>query len=168
MTHGGSIMTKKSKSVTAGALVLAAVLVCGTTTSALAASQAYCDAQARDYANAYTNTGGNIVGGAVSGAIGGAVLGGIFGGKNKIGRGAAYGAGAGAAVGAVGSAGTWQQNYNYAYRNCRGTAQPAYRAVGGPPPGTEEWYDYCADRYRSFNPDTGMFLSNSGYWKPCR
>jgi hypothetical protein len=37
-----------------------------------------------------------------------------------------------------------------------------------PRPGSEAWYDYCEAKYRSFDPDTGMYLSNSGYWKPCR
>jgi hypothetical protein len=148
--------------------MLTAALTCGAATATFAASPAYCDAEARRYANAYTNTGGNIVGGAATGAIGGAILGGIFGGNNKVGKGALIGAGVGTAAGAMGSAATWRDNYDHAYYNCMAAAQPAYRSVGGPPPGTDAWYAYCSAKYRSFNPDTGMFLSNAGYWKPCR
>src|SRR5688572_20770458 len=37
-----------------------------------------------------------------------------------------------------------------------------YRASYGPPPWTPEWYDYCAYRYRSFNPNTGYFMGYDG------
>jgi hypothetical protein len=43
-----------------------------------------------------------------------------------------------------------------------------YRASYGPPPWTEEWYDYCSYRYRSFNPRTGYFMGYDGYPRFCR
>jgi hypothetical protein len=143
-------------------MVLSMSLLCAAASSVLARSSAYCDAYARDYANHYTRAGENIVGGAVAGAIGGALLGGIIG--DRPGKGAAIGAGVGTAAGALNSSARWQDNYAYAFRRCMSSGDVA----DGPRPGSEAWYDYCEAKYRSFDPDTGMYLSNSGYWKPCR
>lgn len=46
--------------------------------------------------------------------------------------------------------------------------QPVYRQRRGSgystiEPWTAAWYDYCADRYRSFNPATGTFRGYDGY-----
>ena len=38
----------------------------------------------------------------------------------------------------------------------------AYGPVYGPPAWTPEWYTYCAQRYRSFNPHTGYFIGYDG------
>ena len=32
----------------------------------------------------------------------------------------------------------------------------------GPPPWTPDWYAYCAQRYRSFDPRTGYFMGYDG------
>ena len=42
--------------------------------------------------------------------------------------------------------------------------EPAYYgpAAYGPPPWTPEWYNYCAQRYRSFNARTGYFRGYDG------
>jgi hypothetical protein len=165
--EGSGMMTKFATRT--ATLLLTAAFACGTGATTFAASRAYCDAEARRFADAYTNTGGNIVGSAAAGAIGGAILGGIFGGSSKkVGKGALIGTGVGTAAGVVGSAASWQQHYDEAFYACVAEARPVNRAAGGPPPGTDAWYAYCSKRYRSFNPDTGMFLSNAGYWKPCR
>ena len=37
-----------------------------------------------------------------------------------------------------------------------------------PEPWTGEWYDYCANRYRSFNPRTGYYTTYGGYQRFCR
>jgi len=37
-----------------------------------------------------------------------------------------------------------------------------------PEPWTPEWYRYCSSKYRSFNPNTGYFVTYSGYRKFCR
>lgn len=37
-----------------------------------------------------------------------------------------------------------------------------------PRPWTPAWYRYCAAKYRSFNPETGYYLSYSGRYKFCR
>lgn len=143
-------------------LSLSAAVVCATTSAVFARSSAYCDAYARDYANRYTRAGENVVGGAVAGALGGALLGGII--SGKPGKGAAIGAGVGTAAGALSSSAHWQDNYNYAFHRCMSDGNVALR----PTPGSPEWYDYCEAKYRSFDSDTGMYMSYSGYWKPCR
>ncbi|WP_068086007.1 BA14K family protein [Polycladidibacter stylochi] len=37
-----------------------------------------------------------------------------------------------------------------------------------PAPWTQQWYRYCTQKYRSFNPQTGTFMSYSGVRKLCR
>ena len=145
------------------ALSLSAALLCGAA-PALARSSSYCDAYARDYANRTTHAGENVVGSAVAGAIGGAVLGGILGGKDKAGKGALIGAGVGTTAGAVTSSARWRDNYEIAFDRCMSSRQTG----GRPTPGSEEWFEYCEAKYRSFDPDTGMYLASSGNWKPCR
>ncbi len=39
---------------------------------------------------------------------------------------------------------------------------PAVAAGYGPPPWSPEWYDYCGQRYRSFNARTGYFTGYDG------
>lgn len=34
-------------------------------------------------------------------------------------------------------------------------------------PGTQRWYDYCTNKYRSFDPETGTYTAYSGEKKPC-
>ncbi|MGH6874575.1 MAG: BA14K family protein [Aestuariivirgaceae bacterium] len=145
-------------------MALAATLVCGSASGVMARSAAYCDDYARDFANQNSNAGENIVGGAVAGAIGGALLGGILGGKKKVGKGALIGTGVGTAAGAVNSSAQWQGDYNYAFNRCMSSGS----AGNSPRPGSPAWYDYCEAKYRSFDPDTGMYLASSGSWKPCR
>ena len=41
-------------------------------------------------------------------------------------------------------------------------------AAYGPGPGSEDWYAYCQQRYRSFNPQTGTFTGYDGLQHPCR
>ncbi|MAB00217.1 MAG: BA14K family protein [Stappia sp.] len=43
---------------------------------------------------------------------------------------------------------------------------PAY--YGHPEPWTPAWYRYCSSKYRSFNPDTGYFVTYSGRQRFCR
>ncbi|MBN9019615.1 MAG: BA14K family protein [Rhizobiales bacterium] len=39
---------------------------------------------------------------------------------------------------------------------------------GAPPAWTQEWYQYCSARYRSFNPNTGYFVAKGGQQVFCR
>ena len=44
-----------------------------------------------------------------------------------------------------------------------------YRRYGyHPRPWTPAWYDYCAAKYRSFNPRTGYYRTYSGRYRFCR
>lgn len=150
----------------ASALMLAAAAI--QAPSANAQSTRYCDSKARAYASRHAD-GSGFVGGAVGGAVTGAIIGGIINGGKGAGRGAAIGGGAGALGGAIHESRAWRSAYNRAYHRCmnasyRAPANAGYR----PRPWTEEWYDYCAAKYRSFNPETGRYLSYSGKYRQCR
>jgi hypothetical protein len=154
------------------ASAVALLLAIGTTGAS--AQSAYCDSIARNYASQHAH-GGEVIGGAIGGAVTGAILGGIIGGKRGAGTGAAIGGGVGAMGGAANQSNRWQSLYHHAYSDCM--AREAHVPVGGPPvgysdeglePWTDEWYDYCESRYRSFNPETGMFLAYSGEYRLCR
>jgi hypothetical protein len=133
------------------------------------AQSAYCDGVARDYASRNTHGGGDVVGGAIGGAVTGAIIGGIVGGKRGAGTGAAIGGGVGAMGGAANQSQRWQSLYHYAYNDCMArSARGPVQTYGSPEPWTPEWYDYCHSKYRSFNPETGMFLAYSGEYKLCR
>ncbi len=153
--------------------VMGASLLIGAFTAdigtAAAQSRHYCDDYARKNASRHAN-GANVLGGAAGGAITGAIIGGIIDGGRGAGRGAAIGAGAGALGGALHQSASWQDAYNHYYRVCMRNArqrQPA-RANYRPQPWTDEWYDYCAAKYRSFNPETGRYKTYSGRYRLCR
>jgi hypothetical protein len=44
------------------------------------------------------------------------------------------------------------------------TARPAYRTLE---PWTQNWYNYCSDRYRSFDAQSGTYTDNSGQQHFC-
>ena len=46
--------------------------------------------------------------------------------------------------------------------------RPAPVYTYAPAAWTPEWYDYCEDRYQSFNPRTGYFLGYDGEYHLCR
>jgi len=50
---------------------------------------------------------------------------------------------------------------------------PVYRPAPAPvyyrpAPWSPAWYNYCSRKYRSFNPNTGYFLSYSGQYRFCQ
>ncbi len=47
-------------------------------------------------------------------------------------------------------------------------AYAAPRGYGAPPAWSREWYAYCAQRYRSFDPNSGYFIASGGVRKFCR
>lgn len=99
------------------AIVVGAALAVSFMTSAQAESRrAYCDRQARDYAN--QQVAGNTVGGAVGGALLGAGIGALVGGHRAVGTGAAIGAGAGAVGGAANGSAQWNDAYGWSFNNC--------------------------------------------------
>ena len=153
---------KKSISMFAAAGVLALGMTSAAINTASAASPAYCDSQARQYAN--QRAGGNALGGAAVGAIGGAVLGGILGGGKGAGTGAAIGGVGGAVVGGS----SWQKFYNQRYYQCINSG-PAYAppAYGVPPVGSQAWKQQCSYKYKSFNWNTGYYLGYDGDYHIC-
>jgi uncharacterized protein YcfJ len=78
--------------------------------------RAYCDHQAREYAD--QQTAGNTVGGAAIGALLGAGVGALVGGHRAVGTGAAVGAGVGAVSGAANASAEWRQNYWASFNDC--------------------------------------------------
>lgn len=149
---------------------LAAILCVGamavTTASASAQSRAECDAYARDYANSMSRPGADAAGGALLGAGLGAVIGGIAAGRPGVG--AAIGAGAGAAAGLATNSPRWRRAYDDAYADCRSRGRPArYQAPAVVDGGryaawSPGWYEYCQNRYRSFNSRTGYYRGYDG------
>lgn len=147
----------------------AALLALGTS-GAHAQSAAECDAYARDFATQHVPGGGEVIGNAVGGAITGAIIGGIIGGGKGAGRGAAIGGGVGAFTGAANASHRWQATYDQAFNECMAGGPGSHEAtlVGAPQPWTPEWVEYCSAKYRSFNPQTGQYLTHSGVYKPCQ
>lgn len=187
--------SNREKSIMRAAiLALAAIGGLLASASAASAQQAYCDSIARNFAD--QNAGGGPAGGAIlggtMGAVGGAILGGIIDGNRGAANGAAIGGAGGALAGAGGGQNRWNAFYNQAYSDCmaRNAAAtrpippppPGYRPAPPPPPGaytvpprhgappawSRAWYDYCAARYRTFDPNTGYFVASGGVRKFCR
>jgi hypothetical protein len=134
-------------------------------TGAAAQSHSYCDQYARDYAKSYSD-GREVLGGAAVGAVGGAIIGGIIGGSRGAGTGAAIGGGTGAVAGAATHSQRYNDAYNYAYRQCMNSSRAQYH--GRPAPGSPDWHAYCASKYRSYRPETGMYRTYSGQWRYCQ
>lgn len=144
-----------------------AVFVLGASTSVATAQSSR---QCSDHAHAYASRnalGTGLIGGAGLGALGGAVLGGAVAGSAGVGTGAAIGAGVGAAIGAHSPYG-YRALYNASYRRCMRGRSVRHVRYGRPAPWTAAWYDYCAAKYRSFNPRTGKYLAYSGRYRNCR
>jgi uncharacterized membrane protein len=99
------------------AAVVAAALALSFITSADAVTRrAYCDHEARVFAN--QQVAGNTVGGAVGRALLGAGIGALVGGRNAIGTGAAIGAGAGVVGGAANGSAQWNDAYWSRFNDC--------------------------------------------------
>jgi hypothetical protein len=148
-----------------------ALLICAGTLAlsaqgASAATFSECDAYARQVAN--DNVARRTAGTAVVGALLGLGIGAAQG--NNLGSSAAIGAGAGGVTGlAVGSV-EWEKIYNAALEDCMGSG--GHTNVSGQAglyePWTPEWFEYCENRYISFDPSDGTFQPNNGPRKLCR
>lgn len=151
------------------ALALSAAFIAGTGSMAQATDDAYCDQRAHDYASRHTR-GKGTVGGALVGGTFGAIVGKVLGGNKGAGVGALVGGTTGAVVGTDHEDKRYAALYDQAYQDCLERAgyreQPVY--AEGPEPWTNEWYEYCSAKYRSFNAETGEFMSYSGEYKFCR
>lgn len=152
----------------AKALVIAAGVwgLFGTQAEA-AGRSAYCADYAHEEANRKANA-GNVLSGTIGGALGGALIGGLIDGGKGAGRGAIIGGVGGTVLGAGATNSKWHRVYRKKYEDCMDSYAAEPVDYESPEPGTRAWYRYCAARYRSFDPETGTFLSDSGEYKPCR
>jgi uncharacterized protein YcfJ len=169
----------------AGTAFAVLVLAAGGAEDARAgAIEAYCDEYARDVAR--EETGGRAFGSTVGGAAAGAILGAIIGGGRGAGRGALIGGGSGLVLGAIGESQSYEHIYEAVYDDCideqtarydaRDRSQTGYQGHapqqagypgGAPEPWTDEWYEYCSAKYRSFDDETGYYLAFSGNYRFC-
>jgi hypothetical protein len=145
-----------------------------------------CDAYARSYA--YQTAGypaGGVIGGAAVGALAGAGIGAIVGGPASVRRGAAIGAVSGAFIGAASN--RWNAAYRFAYNNCVASVRyasppvvyatpptPAYPVYTTPsygrpyPAWSQAWFDYCSNRFQTFDRQTGYYKGFDGQYHFCQ
>ncbi len=148
------------------ALLICAGALAFTANVASAATFSECDAYARQVAN--DNVAKRTAGTAVVGALLGLGIGAAQG--NNLGSSAAIGAGAGGVTGlAVGSV-EWQKIYDMELADCMGSSHTTNvgSQAGLYQPWTPEWFEYCENRYISFDPSDGTFQPNNGPRKLCR
>jgi len=68
----------------------------------------------------------------------------------------------------------WKEAYNAAYADCISGRRVAMVTTEEPAmalrvhPGGAAWLEYCASKYRSFDPETGTYVTYSGEVVPCR
>lgn len=154
----------KSTLIAAGAC---AMLISAQVGPSQAASRQYCE----DYASrvAYRDGGnsGDVLAGTAGGAIAGGAVGAILGkGKGKnIAKGALFGGVAGTVLGAANQRDGYidRRAYRRAYNECRSEGtRIQYRSNRN-----RDDVEYCSQKYRSYNPRTGQYLTNSGYYRDC-
>ena len=160
----------------AGAVAASAALL-ATSTAPAAADEAYCDEQAHRYASAHSR-GSRTVGNALVTGTLGAIVGRIVGGPKGTGVGALIGGTTGAIIGNEGDERAYAAFYQEAYEDCMDEVayEPRRKRRGPvrlhqaatPEIWSDEWYEYCAAKYRSFNEETGQYLSTSGEYRLCR
>lgn len=139
-------------------------------TAQIVPSQAASRQQCEDYANraAYRSGGnsGDVLAGTAGGAIAGGALGAILGkGKGKnIGKGAIIGGVAGTVLGAANQGDGYidRRAYTRAYNECRNSGRAVYRSNRN-----RDDVQYCSDKYQSYNPRTGQYLTYSGAYRDC-
>lgn len=147
-------------------LVAMALAVTAAPQPAQAQSSAHCHERAAAYAESLPQPGERAFAGAVIGGLAGAIIGGAIGKRRGIAPGAIIGGSLGTASGLAHGADAAERAYHRAYADCM--AERRARPVSAAPaPWSEEWYEYCAAKYRSFDPDTGQFTTYSGRKKLC-
>ena len=154
----------KSTCIAAGAF---AMLITAQAVPSQAASRAYCEDYATQVAYRRGGNSGDVLAGTAGGAIAGGALGAILGkGKGKnIGKGALIGGVAGTVLGATNQREGYidRRAYNRAYNDCRNEGtRVQYRSNRN-----RDDVQYCVDKYRSYNPQTGQYLTNSGRYRDC-
>ncbi len=80
-------------------------------------------------------------------------------------------------TGGAGADERYREVYDEAYADCMERDRVAYVRPSvrehvvvtvRPETGTDEWVSYCSAKYRSFDPDTGMYVTYEGESVPCR
>jgi BA14K-like protein len=78
-------------------------------------------------------------------------------------------------TGGAGADERYRDAYNDAYQDCMQRERVAYVVpqrehvvVVHPEVGSDEWVSYCTAKYRTFDPDTGMYVTYTGESVPCR
>jgi len=78
-------------------------------------------------------------------------------------------------TGGAGADERYRDAYNDAYQECMQSDRVAYVVprrehvvVVHPEVGSDEWVTYCTEKYRSFDPDTGTYVTYTGESVPCR
>jgi hypothetical protein len=157
-----------------GAGALGAALLAGTLLPAQAAeapasgiAQAAAQAQSRAYPGE-SFTQGKIYygrGGGYRGGYRGGYYGRGYGYRRGYGGGGvAAGVVGGLALGALAGAAIANSQPAPAYGYYGGPGQPVGNVYGADP----NWVNYCASKYRSFDPRTGTYLASDGYRYPCQ
>ena len=78
-------------------------------------------------------------------------------------------------TGGAGADERYRDAYNDAYQDCMPRDRVAYVVprrehvvVVHPEVVSDEWVSYCTAKYRTFDPDTGMYVTYTGESVPCR
>jgi uncharacterized protein YcfJ len=151
-------------------VAMALAVTAGFAGTASAGPQAYCDSYARDVAHRRTNGGADVLVGTIGGALGGALIGGLIDHGRGAGRGALIGGVGGTILGAGVTSDRYRRSYDNAFARCMDNYEGQrvrYQAADEEDSG-RSWTRACTRKYRSFNPQTGKYKSESGKWRPCR
>ena len=153
-----------------GRLLCAAVMLAAVSGDALASRKSYCEAYARDAADHKTGHGGDVLFGTVAGALTGALIGAAIDDGKGAGQGAIIGGVGGTVLGAAATSQKWQRTYERSFDRCMARYEPPPAAKEEPVvvAGVESRHQYCEAKYRSYNRQTGTYLSLSGQLRPCR
>lgn len=152
-------------------VAMAAAVTIGLAETASAGPRAYCDSYARDVAHRKTNGGADVLVGTIGGALGGALIGGLIDRGRGAGRGAIIGGVGGTLLGAGVTSDRYRRAYDNAFERCMDNYEGQrvrYQASDELDSGNRSWTRACARKYRSFNPQTGKYKTESGKWRTCR
>jgi hypothetical protein len=76
-------------------------------------------------------------------------------------------------TGGAGQDARYRSLYNEAYDECMSrdrvvVTRTRHVVVGAPVVGSDDWMAYCRAKYRTFDPDTGTYVTLEGQTVPCR
>lgn len=150
-------------------VAMALAVTAGFAGTASAGPRAYCDSYARDVAHRKTNGGADVLVGTIGGALGGALIGGLIDHGRGAGRGALIGGVGGTILGAGVTSDRYRRSYDNAFARCMDNYEgQRVRYQAADEESGRSWTRACARKYRSFNPQTGKYKTESGKWRSCR